>query len=199
MHPAVTYEGDNTVLLQLTAKYLFKSEPGTTPKPSAIIDPNSIESMVAAAAYVSEREVERMREALGKALGSGKEMEDIWSEDLQREIIEMSKIWGNYIFINYFSLTLQDTPAEFRSIYRKIGTVFCNQLILDIKRLPFYGLRFEPTDALTIFSQDEKETLFGSFDLFANPDTSYSLSSGYLDKKGAKLMDIAQGRLRARL
>ena len=72
--PSVTYEGDNTVLLQLTAKHLLKQEPGTSPKPGAIVDPQSIESMLAAAAYVSEQEIQRVRNALGKAMESGREM-----------------------------------------------------------------------------------------------------------------------------
>ena len=199
MSPAPTYEGDNSVLLQLTAKHLFKGELGTSPKPGAIVDPNSIESMTAAAAYVSEREVERVRDSLGKALESGKDMEDIWNEDIQREVIEMSKIWGNYILIKSFSQTLDDIQAEHRPFYRKIGLVFCGQLILDIKRLPFYGLKFEPIDDVTaIFSQDEKAILFDSFDPFAIRD-SYTLNSDYLDKKGAKLMSIVHQNLKARL
>lgn len=54
MVPSVTYEGDNSLLLQLTGKYLLKTEPANRPKPETL-NPRCLESMEAVAAYISER------------------------------------------------------------------------------------------------------------------------------------------------
>ncbi|MBS1890179.1 MAG: hypothetical protein JST59_02720 [Actinobacteria bacterium] len=198
MHPAVTYEGDNTVLLQLTARQLLKSEQASSPKPGAIVDPRSIDSMMVAAAYVSDREVERIKECIGKALESGKDMESIWNEDLQRELVEVSKIWGYYTMIKHCSVVLKGTSPNYRPLYSKICMVFCGQLIMSIKRLPFYGLKFEPIDVMTVFSEEEKDVLFSIYDPFGLLEP-YQLNSEYLDKKGSSMLRVAQQQLQAKL
>ena len=87
----------------------------------------------------------------------------------------MSIVWGQFKLIQSLSLVLK-SPAYQQSIYRKIALVFIGQILMEMKRLPFYGLKFEPIDIMTVFSEDEKTILMTPFDPFL-PNKPYVLNS----------------------
>lgn len=132
------------------------------------------------------QEVQRLRESLGKQMGSGRDMQQIWNEDMQREVIEVSKIWGNYTLIRYFAETLRNTPEEYQQFYNKIGLVFSVQVLKDIGRMSFYGLTLNEKDPVDQFTKEDREVLFAPYGFFNESDV-YTLNSSYLDKKGQRL------------
>lgn len=198
MVPSVTYEGDNSLLLQLTGKFLLKLEPKNTPRPEGV-ELRSLGSAEAVAEYVAEREIERLKELIGREMTSGgRDMQDIWNLSVQREAIEVSKIWGNYVLIRNYRASLGQVPAEHRDFYTKIGHVFAYRLLRDIGRLPFYGFQLPSADLTRDFTQEDREVLFYAFEPFEE-EPKYVLNSEYLDTKGRRLETVAAERLRAKL
>jgi hypothetical protein len=78
-NPSPTYEGDNSVLLQLTARHILKFEPGTMPQPEPIVNSRCLKSMERAAVFVAEREIERLRNSLEQAMSSGTDLQTTWN------------------------------------------------------------------------------------------------------------------------
>lgn len=99
---ATTYEGDNSVLLQQTARQLImRSSPDSQKKrtPKMQFRDDDLESAVEALEYMSNLEVLRVKEAFEREVGNGSSIQTTWNVKLQKEIIELAKLWGTYMLL----------------------------------------------------------------------------------------------------
>lgn len=66
----------------------------------------------------------------------------MWNEKHQRDIIEVSKLWGIRQLAQGFADTMKDL-TELKSYFIKIGKVFVKNLLEDTPQIYTYGFRVE--------------------------------------------------------
>lgn len=60
---------------------------------------DDLESAVEALEYMSNLEVLRVKEAFEREVGNGSSIQTTWNVKLQKEIIELAKLWGTYMLL----------------------------------------------------------------------------------------------------
>ena len=81
-------------------------------------------------------------------------MKTIWNEKHQRDIIDISKLWGNMMLVKGFLFSVKQIK-ENADLIAKIGKVFCKKILEDTSRVYFYGFEAEVTDSWKSFTDDE--------------------------------------------
>jgi hypothetical protein len=153
--PSVTYEGDNSVLLQQTARFILMKDKGEElPKPPLLFRDDDIPSALQVLKYVSSMEIRRLKKLLEREVGSGVGFKTIWNEKHQRDIIEASKLWGVRQLAEGFVDTLKDT-GELKEYFGKVGKVFVKSLLEDAPQIYTYGFRVEEVESWKNFTEEE--------------------------------------------
>lgn len=96
----MTYEGDNTVLLQQTAKFiLMKEKEDELIKPNQNVNSNNLSEILAVFKYVTSSEIRNLKSIIQKSVEEGNDFKIVWNELYQSQIIEVSKVWGRMMLL----------------------------------------------------------------------------------------------------
>ena len=124
-------------MLQQTGKFLIMLPSGDEPaKPNSKIKDDDLVSLSKALAYVTFKEVERLKNVFEKEFDNGGQMKTIWNEKHQRDIIETSKLWGSMMLTKGYLATLS-TITENKEFFIKIGKLFGKKLIEETPQIYF--------------------------------------------------------------
>jgi hypothetical protein len=174
--PSVTYEGDNSVLLQQTAKFILMKDKGEDlTKPSLSVRDDDIPAIIQMLKYVSAMEIRRLKKLFEKEVESGVAFKTMWNEKHQRDIIEVSKLWGVRQLVQGFADTMKDMVEDLKVYFGKVGKVFVKNLLGDTPQIYTYGFKVEGVESWKEFTEDEiwAMTHFGR--LIENPKEEHQL------------------------
>lgn len=85
-------------------------------------------------------EIRRLKKVFQAQFEAGIPFKTIWNEKHQRDIIEVSKLWGVRQLVEGFLDTLKDV-GSLRSYFTKIGKVFIKNLLDDTLQVFTYGFK----------------------------------------------------------
>lgn len=137
--PSVTYQGDNSVLLQQTARFILMKDKGEDlSKPNLKVKDDDLSSVINMLRYVSSMEIRRLKKTFQVQFEAGTGMKNMWNEKYQRDIIEVSKLWGTLQLLQGFADTLKETE-DLRTYFTKVGKVFTKNLLVDVPQIYTYG------------------------------------------------------------
>ena len=141
-------------MLQQTGKFLIMLPSGDEPaKPHSKIRDDDLPALSKALAYVTFKEVERLKNVFEKEFDNGGKMKTIWNEKHQRDIIEVAKLWGSMMLTKGYLATLS-TLTENKEFFIKIGKLFGKKLLEETPQLYFYGFEIESVESWKNITED---------------------------------------------
>lgn len=81
-------------------------------------------------------------------------MKVFWNEKHQRDVIEVSKLWGISKFVQGVIIFLDD-HKENRETFEKIAKVFTKSMLDDAPKIHLYGFRVEKSESWKSFTESE--------------------------------------------
>lgn len=145
--PSPTYEGDNSVLLQQTARFILVKDKGEElTKPSMKVRDDDLNAAILMLKYVNSMEVRRLKKIFEKEFEAGVPMKTFWNEKHQRDIIDVSKLWGVLQFLQGYAETLKET-GNLKPFFVKVGKVFTKNLLVDVPQIFTYGFEIEEVES----------------------------------------------------
>lgn len=83
-------------------------------------------------------EIRRLKKVFQTEFEGGIGFKTIWNEKYQRDIIDVSKLWGTLQLLQGFADTLKDM-TDLKVFFTKVGKVFTKNLLNDVPQIYSYG------------------------------------------------------------
>lgn len=151
----MTYEGDNSVLLQQTARFILVKDKGEDlTKPSLAVRDDDFGGVINMLKYVSSMEIRRLKKIFEAEFESKVGMKTFWNEKHQRDIIEVSKLWGVLQLALGYVDTLEGM-TDLKPYFTKVGKIFLKNLLTDTPQIYTYGFKIEQMESWKQLNEQE--------------------------------------------
>lgn len=80
-------------------------------------------------------------------------MKTFWNEKHQRDIIEVSKLWGVLQFLQGFAETIDET-GSLKTFFSKVGKVFTKNMLTDTPQIFTYGFEVQEIESWKEFTEE---------------------------------------------
>jgi hypothetical protein len=145
--PTATFEGDNTVLLQQTSKFLlFKLNLDKDfAQLRRTFSSSSREDAIAALEYAVVQQLRGVKERI-EALGDQQvPFKTIWNEKEQVALVRASEIWGFMTLLQLLEQGLQKVDQH-PAFFRKVAHNFTHSLLRRVPELEAEGFKVQWTE-----------------------------------------------------